>query len=675
MTDESIKPDSNTEDNITAKANLFWIAALVSLTLASIYALTENIGGSRWTGSLLFFLALMLFWSMEEDAGAPQTWVRIFKRLASASNAALIIAAISCSAAAAWIGHYLEGQPNPLLADITMPLWLMSGLIIFLMYAHISFLSVHEWWRNYQREIVGVALMTLAAAALRFYQLGTLPNIITADGGWIGMAALKLLPVDSSLYAPFSFYEGFGRPYLDVVAAAIDLFGRNKFGLRFLPALGGSLAIPATYIFARRLLGVRNAVIAALLLMVSHTHIHFSRTSAVGFQQATWLAPLELYCLLKGLEERKRVWIVVAGLLLGFDFNVYLNAQVFILMILVFLGMVAIIKPLQDTPDQQTTPYVQFSLRENLHNLLWFFGSILLSIFPSLVWIYYHPTSFGARWATEGLFQSGWLDAQITTTGQPLLIILWERVIHVCMSIFILPFQNFYWAPVPILDLITANLFIVGVFMAFRRVRNPRILLLNSWFWFGVLAIAIFTIPPEADSYRLLMILPAIYILAALGWAHITSLAERLAQANWRMVASWSVILIVLVTALNLKTYFIDFSRSCAYGGPNTGDRVASLLGEYLHDQPAFNQAYLLGDENFSYGNYPSLDYLSGSLPIINISKPFIPPDTHGSTIFIMVPSREPERVAVSQFAPDGQSTRISDCGRLAFLAYRIYIP
>jgi hypothetical protein len=131
----------------------------------------------------------------------------------------------------------------------------------------------------------------------------------------------------------------------------------------------------------------------------------------------------------------------------------------------------------------------------------------------------------------------------------------------------------------------------------------------------------------------------------------------------------------MLVATLNLKIYFIDFGRSCLYGGKDFSSRRASLLGDYLRAQPAFDQAYLLTDGSFSSGIFPSTDYLSGSIPVTDLEAPFILPDTHGSTLFIILPAREPDRTVVSQLAPGGNSTRITDCGQLMFLAYRVYIP
>jgi len=363
-------------------------------------------------------------------------------------------------------------------------------------------------------------------------------------------------------------------------------------------------------------------------------------------------------------------------LLLGLHFNVYFSAQLIIPMTVIFFIMAALIRPeplIVDGEKEISRPALP--IRENLRNLPWFFGSILILALPSLVWIVNHTNDFGARWAKEGLFQSGWLANEVTVVGQPAYVILLQRFVHVCQTIFILPFQDFYWAPAPVLDLITSVLFIVGVFLALRRTRDPKIMLLNGWFWSGVVAISLFAIPPSADWYRLFMVLPAMCIFAAFGWAHITSLAQRLARVEQRTITTWGVVLVLCVAALNLKIYFVDFGRSCLYGGNDLSSRRASLLGDYLRTQPAFDQAYLLKDDSFVHGVFPSTDYLSNSIPVNNLDVPFTPPDAHGSTLFIIVPSREFERVALSAYAPGGVTTRVTDCGKLMFLAYRVYIP
>jgi len=74
-----------------------------------------------------------------------------------------------------------------------------------------------------------------------------------------------------------------------------------------------------------------------------------------------------------------------------------------------------------------------------------------------------------------------------------------------------------------------------------------------------------------------------------------------------------------------------------------------SLIGDYLREQRPFDQAYLVGDGIFHYGTHPSVDYLSGSIPMINILEPFSPLATRGALVFILTPSRASELAAIEK--------------------------
>jgi hypothetical protein len=136
-------------------------------------------------------------------------------------------------------------------------------------------------------------------------------------------------------------------------------------------------------------------------------------------------------------------------------------------------------------------------------------------------------------------------------------------------------------------------------------------------------------------------------------------------------LANWSLIFILPIAGLNLKTYYVDFAHDCTYAVDSVG-RAWSLIGDYLREQRPFDQAYLVGDRTFHYGTHPSVDYLSGSVPMTNLIDPFSPPAIQGSLIFILTPSRANELAAILNFAPGGQITRVSDCNQLSFITYRV---
>src|SRR5690348_1229401 len=102
MIDETGKVEGNLKVDMAARANLFWIALLVSLAGGGIYFMVENTE-RLLTGISMFGLSLLLFSSMEDDRGAPKLWLKIFERFASASTVVLILAAVICALAATWL--------------------------------------------------------------------------------------------------------------------------------------------------------------------------------------------------------------------------------------------------------------------------------------------------------------------------------------------------------------------------------------------------------------------------------------------------------------------------------------------------------------------------------------------------------------------------------------------
>jgi 4-amino-4-deoxy-L-arabinose transferase-like glycosyltransferase len=657
--------------NSTSKANWFWIALLLGLGVGGVSLLLQTQGKSI-SGWILLIGMLLLLWGTEIGGGAPALWTKAFEWLTPDSNGrrlALVVLAGVLAIASTVLSVLAEKQPAELLRTLSVLLWFAGGVCLTLAYLHLTLEDLQAWWQTYQREVILVALITLFAALLRFYQLGMIPDVINGDEGWTGLAALKLLPAATFIYDnPFSFFEGFGRIHLRIIRWAILLFGQNAFSLRLIPAIGGTLAIPALYLFVRYLLGVRSAWVAALLLAVAHAHIHFSRTAAVAYIQSTWLSSLELYFFLSGLEKRDRTRMIIGGLILGFHFNVYVSAQILVPLALVFILLTWFLdRPL---------------IRENLKNIGWFFFGALLLALPSLTWAFNHPNDFAARFGKEGTFQSGWLAREVITTGKPAVLILLERFIHACLAIFVLPFQDFYWVRMPVLDFITATLFLVGVLIALRRTREPRFLLLNGWLWSGVFSLSVFAIPPASDSYRLLMVLPAMCVMAALGWDYLLGLTKRVIEAvqpaeaapaaapGW---ALWSLALVVVIAGFNLKIYYLDFGRSCQYMNNDPVARGWSLIGDYLREHRPIDQAYMLGNEVFHYGTHPSVDYMSGFMPMTNIFEPFAGvPTAHGNVVFVLSPDRLGELEMVQAFAPGGEVARVFDCGRLSFIGYEV---
>jgi hypothetical protein len=511
------------------------------------------------------------------------------------------------------------------------------------------------WWRAHWKELLAAALVTVLAAGLRFYKLGELPRVINGDEGWLGSIALSTIKPP---YAnPFALWENFGALYLQAINWGFILFGTSAFSLRLMPAIAGTLAVPALYLLARQITGRRIAFLAAFLLAVSHSHMNFSRSVGVGYIQDTWLVPLELYFLFSGLQKRSLLRAAAGGLLLGMHFSIYLTPQIFAGMLLVFSFLVLVFFRRQ------------YPQARGIFAAFWAGTGILL--LPEAFFAATHSNEFFNRLNADGTFQSGWLVQQMALTGKSAVEILAGRVLHAFLALIAYPAIDFYGSPASVLSLFAGVLFLAGLGIVLWKTRAANYLLLNGYFWIGPLAIGLFSIPESADSYRILMVLPAAMLIAAIG---LDAILEGLG-AGWdrkrRTYAGIAAFLMVCLLALNQWTYFVDFAGKCRYGGdPQT--RFASYLGKYLVTLDPMDSAFLLSNDTFWYGTHPSVDFLSGGKTVTNVPDGADSVHPVSGDILIANPDRIEELMAWAHDHPGGKIDVFYDCNTLFLLAYHV---
>ncbi|MCZ2127507.1 MAG: glycosyltransferase family 39 protein [Anaerolineales bacterium] len=537
-------------------------------------------------------------------------------------------------------------------------LWALSALAYLygVWNRQLTFAVFVDWVKRNRVELLIILGVTLLAAVFRFYRLGQIPRVIDGDEGKIGLITLSTVNTDSNLANPFALWENFGAMYLHLINAAFELFGVNAFGLRFLPAVGGTLAIPAVYLLARWIGGRRIALIAALSLAFSHVHINFSRIASVAYIQGTWLAPLELYFLLSGLEK-KRAWrTALSGILIAIHFTVYLTSQVIIALILIFIVLSALF-------------YRQW-LKERWKQVLSFFGSFILLMSPSFYYMMKNSTEFLNRLHQDGTF-NGWLQREMSGTGQSALQILFSRFVHAFLSLTYYPAFDFYGTSSPTMSVVTSVLFFVGIMVALLRVRRRRYLMLNGYLWGATFAVGIFAVPPSADTYRMLMALPAATIMVALGLDQILdAFGFDWEKHRFAYVFSASAVLVSLMI-FNLWTYYADFAGKCRFGSDLTG-RFAYYLGDYAKSVDNENSIYLLSDSILFYGSHPSTDFISQRRKITNVPDSIDTLDLISGETILAIPNRAEELETWARHHPGGKLNYVYDCDKLILLAYRI---
>lgn len=515
--------------------------------------------------------------------------------------------------------------------------------------------SVIEWFKTHRDELLTVFGLMVLAAVVRLYLLGDLPRVLDGDEGKIGMFALTTNT--SSLTNPFALWENIGALYLQAINLSLRFFGINAFGLRLMAALGGIMAIPSIYLLARWLGGRRIAFLAAFILAFSHSHLHFSRIVSVTYIQDTWLIPLELYFLLSGLEKRESWRSALGGILLALHYAIYLSSQIITVLVLVYM-LVAVL-------------FYRAWFKQRIAQALAFWGGFVLTVLPSLIYILGHPDEFLNRINNAGTFQSGWLEMTIQSTGQSVPAILFGRVVHAFLALFYYPAIDFYGSQVPMLSMISTVMFFAGLGIVLWRVRDPGYLLLNGYFWGATVSIGIFATPPSADSYRMLMALPAAVIMAAIGLDEILSMMG----IGWKSmrnayVFATTTILLSLV-AFNLWTYYADFVGRCRFAEGQVG-RFASYLGVRLDEIDNDQRVYLLSDDIFFYGSHASALFLGKNQPAINFPDPVDALDAISGETIIAPPTRIEELEAWARAHPGGQLHYEYDCDTTMLLSYQV---
>jgi 4-amino-4-deoxy-L-arabinose transferase-like glycosyltransferase len=117
------------------------------------------------------------------------------------------------------------------------------------------------------------------------------------------------------LFEILTVYKGDGQHPLYALLghASIVLFGEHPWSVRLPAALFGALSVPLLYVLGRAAGTRREALFAALLLMVSYHHVWFSQ-NARGYTILTFFVLLGTYCLLRGLAEGGNRWFIGYGI-------------------------------------------------------------------------------------------------------------------------------------------------------------------------------------------------------------------------------------------------------------------------------------------------------------------------------------------------------------------------
>jgi hypothetical protein len=210
---------------------------------------------------------------------------------------------------------------------------------------------------------------------------------------------------------------------------------------------------------------------------------------------------------------------------------------------------------------------------------------------------------------------------------------------------------------VSILGFWPALLLVLGVGMAIWRIRQLRYAILLIWV--GVTLIfagALLDSPP--NSHRLLIAMPAVYVLVSLAAVWLVYQVLRLSKVSRRYVVPVVLSIAILIVMSDLFFYFGDYRDQTRYGDRNT--EVASEVSVYLDSLEGQWLVYFYGAPSM-YSSFPTFAYLveefGDDIHIIDVEEPGSVPAAMPGTnvIYIFLPERQEELGQVQQLFQGGE--------------------
>jgi hypothetical protein len=435
------------------------------------------------------------------------------------------------------------------------------------------------WTRG---ELLGLAACVVVAGLARTIWLESLPRGIFGDEPRVA-AYLQLIFPAGQPRLPSFFIMGWNTwPAISMVVEGLfaPLMGLDVTALRASSALMGTLGVLVTYLLARELGGPRLALCAAVLLAIGRTSIDFSRLG-IAHAQILFLEPLALFHLWRAINGGRAVHWLMAGFASGWCLYSYNAGQLVPPLLAGWLLLAALRRPAR--------------LRSHGAGVLLLLVGFALAVFP---YVYYFTDAFqfGPQWGQWTIMARnrqtlGRVSDALQVGGlAPAWEILWRQVWMTWLGFTVLPGGGYGlgYRNGGMVDDVSAALFVLGLAIALRRLREPRDAFPLYWWLVTVLVGGIATVDPPS-FVRMVGLIPAVTLIAALpldallatpaGWPRRRAMM-RVAVAGLIAAAAW----------INWQTYFVRFGNTVADSN--------SELVRYVESRPADERVALLGAEH-----------------------------------------------------------------------------
>jgi hypothetical protein len=466
-------------------------------------------------------------------------------------------------------------------------------------------------------------LVTTAFLARAFFT-GSSPPVLSGDEASMGLSAMDFLrgkPID--LFGVG--WHGFPSLFYFVQAVSIRVLGPTTQALRIPSALVGALSVGALYLMGRTMFGQRTGAMAAILLLLAHLHVHFSRLGLNNVWDSLWFVAT-LGALWHGWKTGQRNAFLLAGLSLGLSQYFYPSARSLILLTPLWIGMLLLFQP------QRSRQYLQE------FGLVFLVAAIV--VFP-LGWFYvHHPDEFMGPLRGVSILNK-WLPFEARQTESSMWLVLLRQLSRGLLAYTHAPLRYFYAPGTPILRPFQASLFLLGLGLLVVRPKDARSQMLALWLvGFGLIG-GLSESTPAAQRY--VAAAPACALVVGYVLAIIP---DALGRSPGILARCATIVFLALAAGMALddaRFYFIEYSARSDFGG--TPALIAQRVTQYLSRNTSIRDVVYLGDDRFRYYANPSLIYLVSGTPVAEVFEPWgssrNPLPEEGPAVFVFLPGSQ----------------------------------
>lgn len=511
-------------------------------------------------------------------------------------------------------------------------------------------------FRRHPVEALLVAGLALAAFLLRAARLETIPYVLSGDEASMGLEAVGVL--EGTRTNPFvTGWLSHPTLYFFLQAASLRLFGVTVTALRLPSALVAVPTLVLLYLLARSWFGRWVAGLSALFFAGYHYAIHYGRIALNNIWDP-FFALGALYVGLRGIDERRPALVAVGGVFLGMAWYFYMGARLIPLVLLVGLWLRA--RCARGYWRQVAPLLVVMAL------------CALVVALPLLAHFRAAPQLLTARWKLTSMLANGALATEAQRTGRTPLSIMGTQFLKAALAFHHYPDPTFHYRPgVPLLGFAAAILFTMGLVVAARRFRRPEYGLLLAWFALVIIFGGVLLENPPSSA-RLVLAIPPVAIMVALGAVEVVSLARWALGRSQAEAVVASLVVVTLITCQSAFFYFGRYTSSRVYGGANTA--VAHRMGLYLRSLGPGHYCYFFGAPRMYLG-FATIPFLARDLRGSDVLEPLSDPaqlaPANGEPVFVLLPERAAEIEAVRRRYPAGELREFRDAtGNILFTAY-----